>query len=114
MGLQSQGVAGIVTEGYCRDTDEVILQKSPVACAGIGRTIIPGRVAMVRPGDIVGCDWDGCVVVPIEVAEDVLAIAARIAVDDKKSRRRLYDRLGKTPDETVDWESAAQFFKDLL
>jgi regulator of RNase E activity RraA len=127
MALASQGVAGIVTEGYCRDTDEVILQKSPVACAGIGRTIIPGRVqvmdvqtpvscggVMVRPGDIVGCDWDGCVVVPTEIAEDALAIAARIAVDDKKSRRRLYDKLGKKPDETVNWESAVEYFKDLL
>jgi len=125
--MMSRGVAGIVTDGNCRDTDEVIMQKCNVACRGIGRTIIPGRVelvdvqtpigcggVMVRPGDIVGCDWDGCIVVPIEVAEDVLAIAARIAVDDKKARRRLYDRLGRKPDESVDWESAAAYYKDLL
>lgn len=125
--MMSRGVAGIVTDGNCRDTDEVIMQKCNVACRGIGRTIIPGRVelmdvqtpiscggVMVRPGDIVGCDWDGCVVVPTEVAEDVLAIAARIAVDDKKARRRLYDRLGRKPDETVDWEATAAYFKDLL
>ena len=75
--MMSRGVAGIVTEGNCRDTDEVIMQKCHVACRGIGRTIIPGRVelidvqtavgcggVMVRPGDIVGCDWDGCIVVP--------------------------------------------------
>jgi regulator of RNase E activity RraA len=127
MGAQAAGALGIVTDGYCRDTDEVILQRTPVACAGIGRTIIPGRVELenvqvpvacggvfVRPGDIVGCDWDGVVVVPIEVAEDVLVFAARIAVDDKKGRRRLYEKLGKQPDETVDWESAAEYFKDLL
>jgi regulator of RNase E activity RraA len=125
--MMSRGVAGIVTDGNCRDTDEVIMQKCHVACRGIGRTIIPGRVeladvqqpigcggVMIRPGDIVGCDWDGCCVVPIEVAEEVLAIAARIAVDDKKARRRLYDRLGRTPDESVDWEAAAAYFKDLL
>ncbi len=127
LGMMSRGVAGIVTEGNCRDTDEVIMQKCNVACRGIGRTIIPGRVelvdvevpiscggVMVRPGDIVGCDWDGCIVVPHEVAEDVLAISARIAVDDKKSRRRLYDKLGRKPDESVDWEAAAAYFKDLL
>jgi 4-hydroxy-4-methyl-2-oxoglutarate aldolase len=127
MALQAAGVVGIVTEGYCRDTDEVIMQKSPVACAGIGRTIIPGRVelievqttvscggVMVRPGDIVGCDWDGCCVVPIEVAEDVLAIAARIAVDDKKTRRALYEKLGKPMDESVDWQAAAEYYRDLL
>jgi regulator of RNase E activity RraA len=127
MAMQAAGVAGIVTDGQCRDTDECVLQKIPIACRGVGRTIIPGRVellemnepvgcggVLVRPNDIVGADWDGTVVVPIEVAEDVLAIAARIAVDDKKSRRRLYDRTGRAPDETVDWESAAEFFKDLL
>jgi 4-hydroxy-4-methyl-2-oxoglutarate aldolase len=127
LGMMARGVAGIVTEGNCRDTDEVIMQKCNVACRGIGRPIIPGRVelvdvhvpvscggVMVRPGDLVGCDWDGCIVVPYEVAEEVLAISARIAVDDKKSRRRLYDKLGRKPDETVDWEAAAAWFKDLL
>lgn len=127
MGIQAAGAHGIVTDGYCRDTDEVIMQRTPVACAGIGRPIIPGRVeleevevpvacggVLVRPGDIVGCDWDGVVVVPIEVAEDVLQFAARIAVDDKKARLRLYEELGKERDETVDWESAAEYFKDLL
>ena len=127
MDMQSRGVVGIVTDGYARDTDEIVLQKNPVACRGIGRTIIPGRVelmdvevpvgcggVLVRPGDIVGCDWDGVIVVPLEVAEEVLCVAARIAVDDKKARRRLYDRLGRTPDETVDWEAAAEHFKDLL
>jgi regulator of RNase E activity RraA len=127
MGTQADGAVGIVTEGQCRDTDEVIAQKTPVACRGIGRPIIPGRTelvevqtvvscggVMVRPGDIVGCDWDGVIVVPIEVAEDVLVFAARIAVDDKKGRRKLYDKLGKKPDESVDWQAAAEFFKDLL
>jgi 4-hydroxy-4-methyl-2-oxoglutarate aldolase len=127
MDMQGRGVAGILTDGFARDTDEIILQKNPVASRGIGRTIIPGRVelmdvdapvgcggVMVRPGDIIGCDWDGALVVPLEIAEDVLAVAARIAVDDKKARRRLYDKTGRKPDETVDWESAAEYYKDLL
>ena len=54
---------------------------------------------MVRPNDIIGCDWDGTVVIPIEIVEEVLAIAARIAVDDKKARRRLYDKSARKPDE---------------
>jgi regulator of RNase E activity RraA len=127
MEMEAKGAVGIVTEGNCRDTDEVIIQKTPVACAGIGRPIIPGRTeieevqtpvslggVLVRPGDIVGCDWDGVVVVPQEIAEDVLVFAARIAVDDKRKRKALYDKLGKEPDETVDWEGAQEFFKDLL
>jgi len=127
MGMQAAGAVGIVTEGNCRDTDEVILQKTPVACRGIGRPIIPGRVelvdlevpvgcggVLVRPGDIVGCDWDGVIVVPQEVAEDVLYFAARIAIDDKRSRAKLYEKLGKAPDETVDGEAAAEYFKDIV
>jgi len=125
--MQSRGIVGIVTDGYARDTDEIILQRNPVACRGIGRTIIPGRVelqdvnvpvgcggVMARPGDIVGCDWDGVIVVPLEVAEDVLCVSARIAVDDKKARRRLYEKVGRKPDETVDWEASAEYYKDLL
>lgn len=127
MDVQALGAVGIVTEGNCRDTDEVILQKTPVACRGIGRPIIPGRVelvdlevpvgcggALIRPGDIVGCDWDGCVVVPHEVAADVLYFAARIAIDDKRSRARLYEKLGKEKDDTVDWEGAAAYFRDIV
>jgi len=57
--------------------------------------------------------WARCGV-PIEVAEEVLAISARIAIDDKKARRRLYDRMGRKPDESVDWEAAAEYFRDLL
>ena len=126
-GAQADGVVGIVTDGFARDTDEIIMQKNPVACRGIGRTIIPGRVelmdvdvpvgcggVMVRPGDIVGCDWDGVVVVPLEVAEEVLYFAVKIAIDDKKARRRLYERLGRKPDETVDWEVVEAFYKDIL
>lgn len=127
MSMQANGVVGIVTDGNARDTDEIVLQKNPVACRGIGRTIIPGRVelmdvdvpvacggVMVRPGDIVGCDWDGVVVVPIEIAEEVLYFAARIAIADKKSRKLMYEKLGKTPDATVDWEGATEYFKDIL
>lgn len=127
MGMQAAGAVGIVTEGNCRDTDEVIMQRTPVACRGIGRPIIPGRVelidlevpvgcggVLVRPGDIVGCDWDGVIVIPQEVAEDVLYFAACIAIDDKKGRRRLYERLGKEMDETVDWAAAAEYYQDIL
>src|SRR5690606_34263950 len=78
LGVMERGGVGIVTNGQCRDTGEVTMQKTPVACKSRGRTIIPGRIevvelnttvglggAQVRPGDIVGCDDDGLVVVPI-------------------------------------------------
>lgn len=127
LGMVARGAVGIVTDGYCRDTYEVALQKTPIACRARGRTIIPGRIefvglqepvalggVLVRPGDIVGCDDDGVIVVPQEVAEDVLAIALPILLDDMKSRRRLYVRTGLPPDQTVAVEEAEEFYRDLL
>ena len=83
LGTVAKGAVGIVTNGQCRDTAEVTMQRTPVCCRSRGRTIIPGRIegvetqvpvgiggAQVRPGDIVGCDDDGLIVVPIEVAHE--------------------------------------------
>jgi regulator of RNase E activity RraA len=127
LGLIANGAVGLVTDGYARDTDELIMQKTPVACRARGRPIIPGRVTfgqpnepiacggvLVREGDIVGCDGDGCVVVPAEVVEDVIRVAARILVGDAKGRRKLYDRLGMPYDETVDVETMEEFYKAWL
>jgi 4-hydroxy-4-methyl-2-oxoglutarate aldolase len=120
------GAVGVVTDGYARDTDELILQKTPIACRARGRPIIPGRViftgvnepiacggALVRPGDIVGCDGDGCLVVPAEVAQDVIVIAKGILIDDARKRRQLYERLGMPPDETVAVEEMEAFYEDV-
>lgn len=127
LGMIDKGAVGVLTDGYARDTDELILQKTPIACRARGRPIIPGRVTfagvnepvacggvLVRPGDIVGCDGDGAVVVPHEVAEDVIRVAAAILVGDAKGRRRLYERQGIPFDETVDVEGMAAFYKDWL
>jgi regulator of RNase E activity RraA len=127
MGAVASGAAGIVTDGYARDTYELTLQKTPICCRQRGRTIIPGRVefvdqqvpincggVQVRPGDIVGCDDDGVIVVPQEAAAEVVPIAAAILLDDMRSRRRLYERLGMPPDRTVAVDEAEAFYKDLL
>jgi len=121
-----RGAAGIVTDGYCRDTDEVALQKTPIAARHRGRTIIPGRIELVdvqvkvgcggvqvRPGDIVGCDGDGVVVVPIEVAEEVAIHARAVLLADMKGRRRLYEKLGMEADETVDVEMVEDYYKGI-
>ncbi len=123
LGALARGAVGIVTDGYCRDTAEVALQKTPIAARARGRTIIPGRIqvvevqttigcagAQVRPGDIVGCDDDGIVVVPWEIAEEVAVHARAILLADMRGRRRLYERLGMTPDETVDYEAVEAYY----
>jgi 4-hydroxy-4-methyl-2-oxoglutarate aldolase len=126
LGAMADGAVGIVTDGYCRDTAEVALQRTPICARARGRTIIPGRIEVVevqarvgcggvqvRPGDIVGCDDDGVVVVPIDVAEEVALHAKAILLADMRARRGLYKRLSMTPDETVDFERVEAYYRDL-
>lgn len=109
-----RGMRGIVTDGGCRDTDEVILQRIPVYHRGVTRGIDPGRVmiesynnpvnvggVLVMPGDIILADNEGVVVVPREKAEAVAAAARKIQDQDKVGRRRLYEKLKRPPDFTV-------------
>ncbi len=124
LGMIRKGVAGIVTDGYCRDTAEVARQKTPICARQRGRTIIPGRIEVadvqtkigcggvqVRPGDIVGCDDDGIIVIPIEVAPEVAVHARAILLADMRGRRRHYESLGMDPDETVDFEKVEEYYR---
>ena len=126
MEMVTLGAVGVLTDGYCRDTDELILQRTPIASRARGRTIIPGRCTfagvnepvgcggvLVRQGDIVGCDGDGCVVVPYELVHDVIVIAKGILIDDAHKRLALYQRLGQPPDESVDVEAMERFYADV-
>jgi 4-hydroxy-4-methyl-2-oxoglutarate aldolase len=110
----NRGMAGIVTNGGCRDTDELILQKIPAYLKYTSHGTRPGRIelsaintpvsvggALVRPWDFVVADGDGVVVVPREHAEKVAEIAWDIANGDKKGRRKLYEDSGMKLDETV-------------
>jgi regulator of RNase E activity RraA len=126
LNMVAEGAVGIITDGYCRDTGELTLQKTPICARARGRTIIPGRIEVVevqtkvgcggvqvRPGDIVGADDDGVVVVPIEVAAEVATHARAILLADMRARRRLYERLGMPPDATVDHEAVEAYFRGL-
>lgn len=126
LSVVAQGAVGIITDGYCRDTAEIALQKTPVCARKRGRTIIPGRIQVVevqktiacggvqvRPGDMVGCDDDGIVVVPNEVAEEVAVHARAILLADMKARRKLYEQLGMPVDDTVDWQRVQRYFQSL-
>ena len=82
--LARRGVAAAVTDAPVRDADEIRAVGLPVlsagvaappsiiglAFAGFGEIIGCGGVA-VRPGDVMVCDNDGAVVVPIELAAEV-------------------------------------------
>ena len=110
----TRGMRGIVMDGGCRDTDEVILERIPVYQRGVTRGIDPGRVqiesynhpvnvggVLVMPGDIMVADNEGVVVVPRAKAEAVAAASHRIQDQDKVGRRELYEKLKRPPDFTV-------------
>lgn len=124
LSVVADGAVGIITDGYCRDTAEVTLQKTPLCARARGRTIIPGRIEVVevqapigcggvqvRLGDMVGCDDDGVVVVPLEVAAEVAVHARAILLADMKARRDLYKRLNRPPDATVDFEAVEAYYQ---
>jgi 4-hydroxy-4-methyl-2-oxoglutarate aldolase len=126
LSLVAQGVVGIVTDGFCRDTTELELQKTPICARQIGRTIIPGRIQAVEaqvvigcggvqvgPGDIVGADNDGLIVVPVDVAVQVAEIAREILLADMHARRQLYQKVGFPPDHTVDYDAIEKYYKNL-
>jgi regulator of RNase E activity RraA len=126
MRAMTLGAVGIITDGYCRDTAEVTLQQTPICTRRRGRTIIPGRIEVaevqakiacggvqVNPGDMVGCDDDGVVVVPQHIAHEVAVHARAILLADMRARRRHYETLGKQPDSTVDFEAIEAYYAGL-
>ena len=126
LNMMAAGAVGIITDGYCRDTDEILLQKTPICARERGRTIIPGRIEVVEtqtrvscggvqvaPGDMVGCDGDGIVVVPQSVVSEVATHSRAILIHDMKARLGLYEKLGMAFDETVDVAKTEAYFEGL-
>ena len=88
---QVQGLAGMITDGHCRDFAEMVALKMAVFCRG--RTVrLPNELelvahdvpitcggAQVNPGDFVIGDADGVVVIPGGELEAVLYQAEDIA-----------------------------------
>lgn len=126
MNVVAAGAVGIVTNGQCRDTAELTLQQTPICCRSRGRSIIPGRIEVVevqakigcggvqvRPGDMVGCDDDGLLAVPIEVAREVAIHARAVLLADMRARRKHYERLGRPQDATVDYEMVERYYAEM-
>ena len=95
--LQFRGVRGYIVDGGCRDTAFIRRLGFPVFCdKATPRDIVGAWVpvaydepisygqVVVRPGDYVLADCDGVVVIPAEIAAEVIADAvAAISTEDK-------------------------------
>ena len=105
---RAKGIVGLVTNGACRDLDEVIEMRFPVFAAGIsmrgtvrgahmgwiGTTIAIGDVP-VSSGDIILGDSDGIMVIPLSRAHEAVGLVE--AQHERKSRRDERLRNGEDP-----------------
>lgn len=109
-----KGARGFVSNGGVRDTDEIIIQKIPFWSRYISQTMVQGRLkfdacnipvnvggVVVYPGDVIAADGDGVIAVPRKLAFDVAKYAHRELKSDKKTRRQLYEEMGRELDDTV-------------
>jgi 4-hydroxy-4-methyl-2-oxoglutarate aldolase len=97
-----RGARGIVVDGYTRDTLALIEMGFPTFVAGISCHDSLGRLDVdavgvpiecggvhVEQGDLVLADFDGVVVVPAAVAEDVIALAEEKMSGENLVREKL-------------------------
>lgn len=110
------GAVGCVCDSQVRDCNRIIDMGFPVYCAGIRPLDSQGRArvmaydvpvtcgeVLVRPGDLVFADFDGVVVIPKAIEDEVLERAREKAGKESASRaellsgktlREVYDRYG--------------------
>jgi regulator of RNase E activity RraA len=100
--LAARGVLGYVVDGGSRDTDLVLQQGFPVFCAFLtpsdiverwiphayGEPVDIGGVT-IRSGDWLLGDRDGVVIIPAEVAEEVVAKTEAVVATESEMRRAL-------------------------
>ena len=111
---RKKGCVGFLINGSARDTDEQILQQTPLWCKSMSHNMCQARsrfyekdkpVAIggvaIYPGDVIVADGDGVIAVPRKIASDVAKWAWHEASADKATRRKMYGEMGFTPDETV-------------
>jgi len=99
---KARGANGAVLDGNTRDVHEIIKLQFPVFSAGIGMATPMGRArisahgcpvrcggVLVNPGDIVFGDINGVVIIPKEIAAEVIPLALKREKGEEKLRNRL-------------------------
>jgi len=95
----ARGAAGLVTDGLCRDVEQVRVLGFPVFARGTSPRDVDGRLEFgphgarvdvdgvaIAPGDLVVADVDGVVVVPAAIAPEVLRRAGEKAAREDELR----------------------------
>ncbi|WZP00154.1 RraA family protein [Isosphaeraceae bacterium EP7] len=96
------GAAGCICDSMVRDCRQIMSMSFPVFAAGIrpldskgrGRVMaydVPVRCGgvLVRPGELVFADYDGVVVIPREVEDEVIRLAGEKITAESATRREL-------------------------
>ena len=97
---RARGAVGAILDGYIRDTPKVLEQNFPVFCSGTWaqdssiRTYVfdwrcPIEIGQVtiRDGDLIFGDIDGVLVIPRDIAQEVIARALEKAATEKTMRK---------------------------
>lgn len=99
---RARGAVGAIIDGYIRDAVQIMKMGFPVFCTGLrpvdsaGRSLVidynytvqVGDV-LVSPGDIVFADYDGVVVIPKDVEDEVIRLAMEKVRRDSATREEL-------------------------
>lgn len=106
---RNRGCTGVVIDGYTRDVSGIEALDFPVFCTGVSAADALGRSHVVEyggpieaggvrmsQGDLVIGDTDGVVVVPSEVAEEVIAKAEEKVNGENLVRRKLEEGMSVT------------------
>ena len=112
MAAKQRGCRGAVVDGGVRDTKKVLVQNFPVFCRYRSSNGMLGRFRMIdyqipiqiggvkiNPGDIIFGDIDGVLVIPREIAYDVLLEAEKIAGNEVVIKEKVES--GIAPSEVV-------------
>ena len=100
--LMVKETKGYLTDGHCRDVEEIIEAKFPVFCRlstaadiverwkydTLGMPITIGSVTICS-GDFIIADMDGAVIIPKEVAEEVITKTEEVMFTESEMRKAI-------------------------